>query len=153
MDAGELPPGIFFFFSLLSIFFSRALARSLSNKHTHTHTTPLLLQARPFSDLAIGQVVYGVVYAGARPDLEPPACPPAYAALAKACWAEDLDARPTFPEVLVALRGMLQEALAAARAAAAGAAAPGAGGGEGGGGGGGGGGAPAAAGLGTGAGR
>lgn len=105
----------------------------------------LWTRVSPFTGLSIGQVVYGVVYAGARPDLDPPACPPAYAALVRACWAEDPNARITFSEVLSALRGMLQEALVGARAAAAAA-------GEGGGGGGGGSGGPAD-GLGTGAGR
>ena len=85
-------------------------------------------RVRPFAGLAIGQVVYGVVYAGARPDLEPPACPPAYAALSRACWADDPEARPTFGEVSGALRRMLQKALAGARAAAAAAASGGEGG-------------------------
>ena len=74
----------------------------------------LWTRVSPFTGLSIGQVVCGVVYAGARPDLDPPACPPAYAALVRACWAEDPNARITFSEVLSALRGMLQEALAAA---------------------------------------
>jgi serine/threonine protein kinase len=72
---------------------------------------------RPFAGLAIGQVVYGVVYAGARPDL-PPDCPAGYASLARACWADDPDSRPTFTQITATLRGLLQEAVAAARAEA-----------------------------------
>jgi hypothetical protein len=82
-------------------------------------TPELWTRARPFAGLAIGQIVYGVVYAAARSDL-PPDCPPGYAELARSCWVADPNARPTFSEITVTLRGLLQGALVAAREAAGG---------------------------------
>jgi hypothetical protein len=37
----------------------------------------------------------------------PPGCPPAYVALAHACWAQDYHARPAFDHVIRELQGLL----------------------------------------------
>ena len=93
----------------------------------HTHKTPtknskLKKKKKPFAGAAIGQVVYGVIYANARPEV-PPWLPPRYAALVRACWSAEVGDRPTFAGILGELGEMLREALAAGAEAAAQAAA------------------------------
>lgn len=66
---------------------------------------------KPFVGLAIGQIVYSVIYAGARPDL-PSWLPPAYASLVRRCWAADPAERPSMADVLVDVRAQLRAALA-----------------------------------------
>lgn len=95
--------------------------------HKHTHKTPtknskLKKKKKPFAGAAIGQVVYGVIYANSRPEV-PPWLPPRYAALVRACWSAEVGDRPTFAGILGELGEMLREALAAGAEAAAQAAA------------------------------
>ena len=62
---------------------------------------------KAFVGLAVGQNVYSVIYAHARPDL-PPSVPPAYADLVRRCWAGDPGARPTMADVLAEVRSMVR---------------------------------------------
>jgi hypothetical protein len=67
---------------------------------------PQVYNARPaFKGMLHGQIVAAVA-AGQRP-VFPDTAPPAYAALAQACWAAEPEARPAFPEIMAALCGML----------------------------------------------
>ena len=93
----------------------------------HTHKTPtknskLKKKKKPFAGAAIGQVVYGDIYANARPEV-PPWLPPRNAAHVRACWSAEVGDRPTFAGILGELGEMLREALAAGAEAAAQAAA------------------------------
>ncbi|GLI64217.1 hypothetical protein VaNZ11_007413 [Volvox africanus] len=51
-----------------------------------------------YLDIPQPMLAYHVATSGGRPVL-PPHCPPAYRGLAKACWASEPTARPTFEEV------------------------------------------------------
>lgn len=51
------------------------------------------------------------VFSGQKPDI-PADMPAEYRALMEACWATDPAARPTFPEILLQLRSMLEVAAA-----------------------------------------
>ncbi|GFR45490.1 hypothetical protein Agub_g6834, partial [Astrephomene gubernaculifera] len=56
-------------------------------------------------DVPQPMLAYHVASAGGRP-LLPHLCPPAYRGLAKACWASEVAARPTFDAILKALQAL-----------------------------------------------
>jgi len=62
---------------------------------------------RPYGNMKQQQLVEEVVMRGLRPKF-PSHAPPAYVALAQACWSGSAQARPTFDESLTTLNGMLQ---------------------------------------------
>lgn len=63
---------------------------------------------RPYGNMKQQQLVEEVVMRGLRPKF-PSHAPPAYVALAQACWSGSAQARPTFDESLTTLNGMLQQ--------------------------------------------
>jgi hypothetical protein len=62
---------------------------------------------RPYGNMKQQQLVEEVVMRGLRPKF-PSHAPPAYVALAQACWSGSPQARPTFEESLGTLNQMLQ---------------------------------------------
>lgn len=71
--------------------------------------TETLTGDKAFKRLSIGRIVHAVVVEGRRPALPPRAAPPRVAALVAACLDQDPGARPTFGDILVVLRGLLDD--------------------------------------------
>ena len=66
----------------------------------------LLTRQCPYDKLSPIQCALAVLQKDQRPAI-PKWCPPSFYALVQACWKKDPDERPTFPEILLLLEGML----------------------------------------------
>lgn len=85
-----------------------AHARAHARTHAQQTVWELATRERPFQGLLEGDLVVGVCDRGLRP-VFPASCPPAYAALAQQCWAEDPGQRPTMGQVLRRLNELLYQ--------------------------------------------
>jgi serine/threonine protein kinase len=59
----------------------------------------------PYEGMSAIQCALAVLNRDHRPEI-PPWCPPAFAALIRACWDKDPAKRPTFAQILLALDAM-----------------------------------------------
>ncbi|CAG9462996.1 unnamed protein product [Pedinophyceae sp. YPF-701] len=73
----------------------------------------------PYSKLAMGAVLSGVIAGNLRPPV-PQGCRPAWAALMQECWRPAPRARPGFPEICDRLEAMLEDVLREEEASRAG---------------------------------
>jgi serine/threonine protein kinase len=77
-----------------------SLARHLQQQASHT--------SRAATHHCRADIIQAVLFKRARPEF-PPSTPPAFAELARRCWAHERDERPAFEEVVAELDGIVQQ--------------------------------------------